>query len=824
MLKLQFKNVKQDIIELEKQRITIGRDGSNTVVLEEEGVSGFHAEILTENGISHIADLGSKNGSFVNGSRVQGKQELKPWDLIKFATIEAEVIDTEGRRPTKVGKAISEDIVQSGSTGAAKSQQDTKASGWTLRAETGVHKGQVFQITDKLLVGKQPQCGIRMDGTHISRKHAELTVENGQLKVKDLGSANGTFVNDQRVTEATIRDGDVVRFDIEIFRVVGPGADSNKTMVRPAVDSKATQVRPAVGSKSTRVMETPKPKLVGNGQSVILTGKNKSIGREAGNDVVVDDETVSSKHAQMIPNEGGWKVEDLGSTNGTFVNDKKITTQSLKPGDKVRFGKMEFRFEVPGAEAGAGTKVMPAAESDDVDTKTSVIVAKKGMPAWSYGLIGFAVVALAMGVFLFKDQLFGKSPLIKADLQVSKMWEVTIPEGRTDPNTPAVSDINGDKVLDVVIADGKGHVLALDGKSGKKIFDIPLKDRVVAPAITGDLSGDGIADIIIATNAGLVTAINGDGKILWTSSGDLNLGGIWNRPILEDVNDDDVPDVVVPTSNKGLVALDGAHGWEIWNTKVFTQGRVITSPVKDDFNGDGVSDFAFTTDANEVIAVSGGKERVWQLWKETTSGKTGYASPMYVGTGDSALIVALTNQGPVAIHADSGRKAWTTEIRNSFIASPVGVDANGDGIADVVAIASNGDTYVIDSMTGDKIWSISLGAPVTSSPALVDVDSDELKDIVVLDKQGHLRIIGMARGNSLINLQVAQPTASTSGGQQSVFIASPVMADLAGDSLIEIVMASTTGKIINFEINRGTNKNQAIWPVFLGNDHHGIGE
>ena len=58
-----------------------------------------------------------------------------------------------------------------------------------------------------------------------------------------------------------------------------------------------------------------------------------------------DDEFASGQHARIEPRSDGIWVEDLGSTNGTFVNGKRITAERLKKGDVVRVGQTELRLE-----------------------------------------------------------------------------------------------------------------------------------------------------------------------------------------------------------------------------------------------------------------------------------------------------------------------------------------------------------------------------------------------------------------------------------------------------------------------------------------------
>lgn len=93
------------------------------------------------------------------------------------------------------------------------------------------------------------------------------------------------------------------------------------------------------------------PRLVGSqgayaGHIFEITGASAVIGREAGNDVALPNDTTSSRrHATITVSNGEYSIRDEGSSNGTFVNGAKITEQKLRPGDEVQVGGTKFRFE-----------------------------------------------------------------------------------------------------------------------------------------------------------------------------------------------------------------------------------------------------------------------------------------------------------------------------------------------------------------------------------------------------------------------------------------------------------------------------------------------
>lgn len=83
----------------------------------------------------------------------------------------------------------------------------------------------------------------------------------------------------------------------------------------------------------------------------IPTGRS-TVGRNPTNNIIVDDDSVSLVHARIFQKDGEWWVLNLLSTNGTYVNNRKVTDSHLHDGDRVRFGEAEFIFRQPKRASG----------------------------------------------------------------------------------------------------------------------------------------------------------------------------------------------------------------------------------------------------------------------------------------------------------------------------------------------------------------------------------------------------------------------------------------------------------------------------------------
>jgi pSer/pThr/pTyr-binding forkhead associated (FHA) protein len=87
-----------------------------------------------------------------------------------------------------------------------------------------------------------------------------------------------------------------------------------------------------------------------------LTEELITLGRSPDNMIVVDDASVSGRHAQLQRSGDVYRLRDLNSTNGTRVNSETITEVPLRFGDRLRFGKVEARFE---ADVSGGAEPLP---------------------------------------------------------------------------------------------------------------------------------------------------------------------------------------------------------------------------------------------------------------------------------------------------------------------------------------------------------------------------------------------------------------------------------------------------------------------------------
>ncbi|HEX8843098.1 MAG TPA: FHA domain-containing protein [Pyrinomonadaceae bacterium] len=228
-----------------------------------------------------------------------------------------------------------------------------------VRTSTG--QLERVQLTKDLTrLGRDPGMEIAIEAAAavVSRKHAEIQRRDGQYMLVDLGSFNGTLLNDQRITSPTpLYDGDRIQLGMggPILRFIDPAhpapAGAQNTGQRSvAISSGASPQAPIpvpvppvsgplaeAGRAQTIVVKAGsgslnQPPTRGAGQQaqllmqVMFDGKPQlNIGRAPDNDIRLDGLQISNHHARISTAGGAVFIEDVGSTNGIYVNGARIT-------------------------------------------------------------------------------------------------------------------------------------------------------------------------------------------------------------------------------------------------------------------------------------------------------------------------------------------------------------------------------------------------------------------------------------------------------------------------------------------------------------------
>lgn len=213
MLRLQFVDNRQAPIWLTDERFTIGQDSRNQLVLGDAGIASFHAEIRQDQGYYYLSDAG-QGSTFVNDQRIGTRFQLRAGDRLRLGGVELLLADPAKSAP----------------------RAEAATPRWFLQVIQGEHEGRKFHIHGSMTFGRSSKCELCFSDLELSRRHCEFFLKDDVLEVKDLASANGVTVNQQKVRSAVLQPGDQLKMGSVTLLVIGP-----KVVVAETPDEDATQ-------------------------------------------------------------------------------------------------------------------------------------------------------------------------------------------------------------------------------------------------------------------------------------------------------------------------------------------------------------------------------------------------------------------------------------------------------------------------------------------------------------------------------------------------------------------------------------------------------
>lgn len=214
---------------------------------------------------------------------------------------------------------------------------------WTLDSDP---QELILKAGDVVNLGRGEDNTIILDSARVSRNHARIEWMGDRFAVRDLGSINGTYVNDQKVEQhrpCALQDGDDIRLESIVFHYA--------LITLPKLSQDIGKMTTMHGIP--RHADTPKTRLEVTGgpeagNVFVMTGNAMVIGRASQNatwDVRLNDRTISRPHARIERQGSACTLSDLGSANGTIVNDLfVIEPVMLRDGDEIRMGETIIIF------------------------------------------------------------------------------------------------------------------------------------------------------------------------------------------------------------------------------------------------------------------------------------------------------------------------------------------------------------------------------------------------------------------------------------------------------------------------------------------------
>lgn len=226
-MKLLFPNGEHGAVEIRQSDVLVGAGADCAVMLAAPGIAPQHCKLYDRDGQTFVRPLGNAV-TVLNGKQIVTEAALKPGDLLLFARVGARVVATE--------KASIPLPRRAAATGDDDSRTRVRMAlpKFVMRGVSGPTFGKTFGVTGALTLGRSAECDISIPSDEISRHHAKLQLVADGVMVEDMGSANGTFVNNQRVHGSTLmRHGDELRLDTVRFMLMSPAGEAASAAQRP---------------------------------------------------------------------------------------------------------------------------------------------------------------------------------------------------------------------------------------------------------------------------------------------------------------------------------------------------------------------------------------------------------------------------------------------------------------------------------------------------------------------------------------------------------------------------------------------------------------
>jgi len=292
--------------------LIIGSSMEADILIEHVTIDPKHCSLEKQpDGTFLVRDLGSADGTFVDGQRITEMVVTRDQTVVL------------GSYPVLI-MSLSIHFFDS------------------LPTEVEAHNTEI--LDNVLIVGREAPADILVQQPAVSGCHIEIRMENDLFFIRDMGSTNGTFINKKPIGREwrTMLRTDALH--------LGTCPIPTKMLDKWALRFKD--------------MDTDEQKIL---QYVFPKTGTLFIGRDPSCDIVIEDSTVSWRHAKVICTKGEWDIVDLSSYNGTFVNGARIKQSTFNHFSTLRIGAIILPLSETGIDTALSGQTLIRMDLHDVD-------------------------------------------------------------------------------------------------------------------------------------------------------------------------------------------------------------------------------------------------------------------------------------------------------------------------------------------------------------------------------------------------------------------------------------------------------------------------
>lgn len=807
---------------------TIGSEQGNDVIIDDEKVSYYHIQFERQGNAYYVRDLQSQTGTFVNGSKISGRTIIRNKDQIKIGghkiIFQHIAVDHESslsldRREGEYvpsGPKFEDKIAGVPSLSQLNSWLNEEHEEKDIFLEDR-HNGD-HQSDDRFDDPLKSYNDIFDDNqdNEIGSLTRFITSEEGEDEKTALALETEGFLKPEKTdaNELDLTDANLIVAEKE-----GKEKDATLHFYLLGIYGYYLGKKFKLKQPRTRIGRERK-------RNHIRLTRNSNRRRERG---------VSRRHATISFKNNKYYLRDKNSKSGTWVNQEKVGAKKeirLRPGDEIEIATDRrnhiFRFVMEG----------------DWDFS---IPKRAGIWHVRYrGLINAICSTLTVlaGVFLLLSAHRTKNALEERPDPLSAT-ETFWATGSIDTNVindtrpafasfPAIADLNGDNLMDVVIVDRRGMLRCIDGATKGALWINPqVETDYDIPITLADLNNDQNPDVIVQSKDSRVRILDGrNGRQILKSP--VFDGPLTGAPVVADFNGDGLQDLAVSSKNKSIyIGFSGVQKstWVIIETDEPINGFASA----EDVTSNGIPDILIGTESGQVIIVDGSIPKIIakvdvgeELNKATGTFNNDAQIRFPVGFGDlngdkkNDLIVSTVHGNLITLNGESFERFWLDEtdstMRAGHIEQTISLgDFDGDGLVDVANLTCGGRLRVISGKDVGKdrklvLWEYPNGKPgnLIGPPAVADFNKNGTMDIVVVDRDSCLYIFEGLTGQILWE--------NTKKGPAT--ISPPLIGDLDNDNYLDILRYRADGNFYKISTNSLTFKKALFWGQTFGNSRH----
>lgn len=800
--------VKKLAVPDEMEAFTVGCEKGNDIIIKDDIISFFHLQFEKAKGTYFVRDLQSQWGTFVNGTKISVRTQLKDCDEVRLgdhiivfmengvtpsppttpATVAPSVPQTPAPRPTvRTQTSVPRHSLSERMTGVPSLNKlnawlsDTDVSDAPVRAalhsqENGAAQQQAVDYDTKPAPAHHSDDHFS-PGQENGNGYSEQDYKNGSNGEHSLPeifeSDAGNLLEEERLEKPhTVERPDLTFSD-------SSHDDSSHDTIEPQLPDDATDGLlddPGVPAASEVATQLYLLGIYGYylGRKFKVKSPETRLGRDRKlNDIVIKknakgelDQAVSRRHATLRFKNNRWFILDKRSKSRTWLNQQKLDFNEearIRPDDEIEI------------KSDAKSHIFRVVEEGDWDyafpKRAGGWTVRCRIPVFN----ALSVVMILLSMFMIFQAIMARRLLTSQPdpVEIADMiWGASDIDSKFEP--------------------------AADGK------------YAIYPAIA-DVNKDDFTDLIYVNNQGLLSCVNGRSKEpLWTNH---DFQASRSFPVtLADIYNSGTPAAVVVSTDDRLRVIDGKWGLEMWKSPILA-GPFTGPPVAADFNKDGLTDLALGSVENAIyIGLSSMKGIRW-VKMDLQEPILGIASVADVNADSFPELLLGSETGKVlfidpikqkTIHEinvnEELNKATGRFDQNNQIRFPIAsADLNGDGTTELIICTQQNNLLIVDSTDRSRLWySMNDGDDVAAgltAIALGDLDGDGLTDVVKQTSSGQiLAFQGKGAGKDRETLLWDFRTPG-----QEVFMAQPMLADFDKNGTKDVVVVGKLGSLYVLE-------------------------